>query len=415
MADRYKNTYIALYAYISIIIVIAIFVLHPIVTQSDTDFSHLIIFYQRETPGTNGAHGLDFSQVYFSAQNLMKNREVYYPISKENFRILRRPWSSSYHPFTHWVYQPLAFLPFHIAFYISNGLQIILLLLSFFVVLKHWNAQRLFPLLALATLCLIFLTPIGLYHLERGQFDIFTATTYTWLLAFLLTKKTSWGIWTAIFSILKVSSQIFVGLFWILTIILKKSQSYHLYVLPIAIATIYLIFLPELPKWMHTVSSLEVIPIWSMSFTQVFPKTLVRLYPIAVTGILCVYAYKRTKNTDEVFVNMFLPAAITLVLIATCTTFITHEYRSLALIGLLPYIAIWPKLKPNVDEWVVKLTVVIFIYFLLAVLYLIPFDPFDPKIHSAHYLLFAYLFFSIIFFIITLYIINRSSLSHQKA
>ncbi len=156
---------------------------------SDFHFSYPKLGWLSEqafkTPGQNGQHGLDFSSLWLGSKDILNNRSPYYLVSNGRRAEWARRWNTSYHPFSVWIHQPLAMLTFRNALIAHNIVQITVLLATSCLLLRHVRALRQFPLLAATTLSLLFLTPIGLLQMERGQFGLYTAASYNLLWVFV--------------------------------------------------------------------------------------------------------------------------------------------------------------------------------------------------------------------------------------
>ena len=119
---------------------------------------------------------MDFSQVYTSALALRHHASAYLPRSKRFRDHWRR--APGYPPLMNWVAVPLTLLRYDRALLLYTLLSAAGLLAARALVLLRGGERRaiiyVYVVGAQAALC--FLTPVGVTHLERGQFDVLVAT-----------------------------------------------------------------------------------------------------------------------------------------------------------------------------------------------------------------------------------------------
>jgi hypothetical protein len=326
--------------------------------KSAARYPKLQIYLGVRTPEQGLDHGLDFSQVWLSARRVSAGAPIYYPV---DFLTWRREWSSTYHPLIHWLYTPLGQLPFKAALITHNILGIALLLVCGGLAMRSAGCLEAFPSAAAATLAAMVLTPVGLLHLERGQMDLYVAASMLCLLAFFSQGRVGWAIAAGILSTLKVQAWIFVGLYWCLATSLWGMRDRRIWWVPGSILALTGIFVLQVMDWIP--SFLYVARNSSThgpSFTRILPDAIVFALPLASTlavALACLRSLReRGERGDAVarralLHRVSLPVAAALALQTICGTPVTHDYRLVALLGLLPALSIWCIRVEGVPDW----------------------------------------------------------------
>ncbi|HEV8245748.1 MAG TPA: glycosyltransferase family 87 protein, partial [Polyangiaceae bacterium] len=183
--------------------------------------------------GAPGASGADFSQVYTSALALRHGESAYRPKSREFADRFNRP--PGYPPLMNLLFVPVSFLSYYDAFLFHVVGSVVAFLGASWLLLRKLEFARLFKWIALATTTLYFLTPIGLTHLERGQFDLVTATSY--VIAFgclyLPGKRFGWATMSGLVGALKWTAVPFLGCFSALGFVLDSGiRRWHFALIP---------------------------------------------------------------------------------------------------------------------------------------------------------------------------------------
>ena len=150
----------------------------PVQDLEHLDYPGLAGYELRMVPSLEKVHGIDFNQIYSAARNLSHDRPVYFPVDPVKWR---REWSSTYHPLIHWLYLPISKLSLRDALVVHNVLGVSLLLICFLLSLRSTGCVSAFPSVVGVSLAVMFLTPTGLMHLERGQMDLFAAASYAFV------------------------------------------------------------------------------------------------------------------------------------------------------------------------------------------------------------------------------------------
>jgi Glycosyltransferase family 87 len=173
--------------------------------------------------GASEAAGADFAQVYTSALALRGGQSAYRPTSPEFRDRFGRP--SGYPPLTNWVYVPLSFLSYRNALFAHTALSMLFLFGVTALVLYQAKLQHHVGYAVAAQAALVFLTPIGATHLERGQFDLLVAagTVLCFACSFVAQKSLlPFALITGFVGALKWTGVVFFGCFSALGFLLSS-------------------------------------------------------------------------------------------------------------------------------------------------------------------------------------------------
>jgi hypothetical protein len=337
---------------------------------------------ERKTPTMRGAHGLDFSQIYLAARDMSAGEEVYYRVDLKRWR---RKWSSTYHPFTHWVYIPISKMRFGRALVTHNLLTVGALLACVFWVLYSARLTRAFPGAAATVLAVIYLTPTGLLHLERGQLDLYVAASYACTFALFAVGGARFAVAAGLLSVLKVTAWAFIGLYWGVAQGLNGWRERTPWLLPATIFVVMLVFAGQVMDWLPSFRYVaENVSVRGPSFSRIMPRGLGQSIPLLGTGAVagaCYYALRRRGQLADrdarlgLLERISFPLAATLAIQAAGSTPVTHDYRLLALLGLLPALVIWCARNRELPGWLRHGLAVSFASILLIVARVRPFAP----------------------------------------
>jgi hypothetical protein len=311
-------------------------------------YPHVHNYKLRLTPGQGVDHGIDFSQIWLSARRWSADQPVYYPVEKQTWR---REWSSTYHPLIHWLYVPAGKLAFRTALVLHNLLGIGLMLGCCWLALRQAKCQTAFPSVAALTVAAMYLSPTGLLHLERGQMDTYVAATMLCTVALFRTGGRGWAIAAGFLSMMKVQAWIFVGFYSFVAAPLFGLRERNLWWVPLTIAAGTLVFWSQLGEWLP--SFLYVADNTSThgaTFTRILPKFAAYGLPLAtsaVVGLACFLGLRDANSLADVSARRRLlervafPLAAALAVQTVCGTSVTHDYRLVAFLGLLPALCAW--------------------------------------------------------------------------
>jgi len=333
----------------------------------------------RSPPGFEPHHGIDFSQIWLSARRMSAGKEVYYPVDQKQWR---REWSSTYHPLTHWLYRPVGNLGFPLALVLHNLAGIGLLLLVCALALRRAGFSEAIPGVCAAIVAAMYLTPVGLLHLERGQLDVFVAASIVCVVATFVRGGVGWAIATGMISMLKVQAWIFVGFYWLVAAALWGLRDRDVWWVPGTILALNAIFVVQVFEWVP--SFLYVAnntAYYGPSFSHFLPDSIAFALPVVSTvlvgggAILVLAGRGALANTDarrRMLDRVSFPFATTLAVQTVCATPVTHDYRMIAFLGLIPVLAIWCGRGEGVPKWLRGTCCVGFVLMLIFALRLQP-------------------------------------------
>ncbi|MEE2678353.1 MAG: hypothetical protein VX546_07235 [Myxococcota bacterium] len=363
-------------------------------------------YLYRQTPGQKPSHGIDFSQIHLSARHLNAGEPVYFKVLRGKWR---RRWSSTYHPMVHWLYLPMAVIPFPIALALHNLGGMAIVLLSAALALRRAGSLWAFPSIAAAFGAAMFLSPTGLLHLERGQMDLFAAGSFICVIAMFGPRMVGWALAAALFATLKVSAWIFVGFYWIVAAPLWGLRDWRVWVLPAAIGLANLVFLSEVKEWIPAFMYVaENTSRAGPSFTRVLPNSLAHALPFVSTFLVAAVAWGvlfwRNQWQDpaarrQVLERISFPLAAVLAIQTIGATPVTHDYRLVALLGLLPALAIWCGREERLAAWL-RYAVALGYAFVMVVAFRIP-----PFLHTLYVdVAWLLIWASVVLLVLTLYL-----------
>ncbi len=305
----------------------------------------------RETPNADGTHGIDFSQVWIAARRLTSGDKVY---ERVDWRKWRRRWSSTYHPAVHWLYIPVSWLPLRDGLIVHNLFSMGLFLLCAALALRRAGCLRALPGLTAAYAAAMLLTPTGLLHLERGQFDTYIAAALVCIVALFSyggPGRIGWAIGAGLLSTLKVSAWPLVGFYWMLGVGLRGLRVPVVWLVPVTILALNLIFFSGVQAWIpaflyvaedHVVggsSFKRIVPLWlaiALPFIATLSMAVACFVSLRMRGLL-----GDSAAQEQLLGRIFFPFALALALQTICGTPVTHDYRLVGLFGLLPALSVW--------------------------------------------------------------------------
>ena len=322
------------------------------------------------TQWTKSSHALDrlavdFAQVYFPSKvfdELSKNYTV------GEFDPYDRP--SRYGPFVHYLcaisYCKLDYGPaslFHLY------IQLILFYISFTAAFFLLKIVRQLPVGILIVSAGLFLTPAGLSLFERGQFSLYVAMAYLFVILGVMKRNLIFFLLGRFFAFIKWTS--FPTIFVILSTFLLASGNIRrlkeniLLVLPFA--AIILLMLAIFPKnsyyFLQGLYKQEVFGLTGgVSLIRLLPVEYVKLMPLALIGLGIFHIWKYGRNMEE-YLSFFTGAGIRMLTYAT----VAFDYSVSTLFGFIPFIMYWGNMQGNTRQVSVRTTMkYIFFVFLLA-------------------------------------------------
>jgi len=312
--------------------------------------------------------GIDFAQVYFPSKafSLLENN-----YSKGAFEPLQRP--SRYAPFLHYLCAvSICKFNFGLAAFLHMLLQMACFYFSFWYAFRRLGLKRYLGPSVLLVNYTLFLTPVGITWFERGQFSLYVALAYLWLILGLQTRNRFFILLSALFSFIKWTSLPFVFVILIVNILvnaritsldLKALKSSFLFAGLFA-AVFGLLSLPftyATKSYLLGLYRQELIQYGEGLSLMIFlPRVLIKTLPLLLIGLGWLAA-RRLKET-LLLVPFFAGAAVILITYPT----LAYDYSMPVLLGFIPLLMAWASLKSASSELVNATTVALFFIFLLG-------------------------------------------------
>jgi len=350
--------------------------------------------------GARASLGADFSQVYYAASAIRHGDAPYEPLSAEfRDRFGRRP---NYPPFTNYLYVPLTILPYPDALAVHTLAGLVIFLgLTLFVLrkagLRHHAAG-----VILATLLLVLQTPIGFSHTERGQFDLFVASSFL-LVASSLYVGSATVVFTAAgacFGALKWTSVPVLLAFSLSGIVASATARKRLAygAIPLVLGLSAMAFAPDVQDYWPSLQQYELEgPPVGMSLELLLPGAGAKAVPVVCTvGFLALLLLRTRRTSDRAIVlqAVAVPWGLAVALQSLCMFRMAYEYRAVSLLGFLPVVIIWMERAAIVRR---GLRMVVGI--LVGVFFVLAFRVFDLRgtLLSSSQMLYAYGAWSLVF------------------
>jgi hypothetical protein len=344
--------------------------------------------------------GADFSQVYTSALALRHGESAYRPKSAAfRDRFGRKPGLP---PLTNWLYVPLSLLPYGAALMTHTVLSICLLLGIAFFVLGEAGLGRQRASVCLAILGLYFLTPIGLTHLERGQFDLLVAAAVLACVSCLLLPGGHPGLavaagflgamkWTAAPFLLCFCAVGFVSA--------DRRKRWDFFVVSMVMLLTTLAFGPALKEYWPTIQKFEIgAKPFGLTLQNFLPRWVARgVLPMVTlaTAALVRIDGRSTAGRARLFESLGVPFALALACLSICFGTLSYEYHTVTLLGLIPAVVVWTSREPGVSRRCKVVTCGVFGTFLCIAFRAFMLSFFSPVIMTAVYVAAALLFLGV--------------------
>jgi hypothetical protein len=321
-------------------------------------------------PGAPGASGVDFSQVYFAAMALRHGESAYRPSSAQFADPFGR--LSGYPPLTNWLFVPLTLLPYHQALEVHVALSLLLFLGTTLFVLAKAGLMRHAGLVVLPLLALYLLTPIGVAHLELGQFDLLVASA-------LLLCVTGWWVGGSRFEFpvlsgflgaLKWTSVPFLGCFSAFGFLVgPRSWRWAFFLIPVVLALGTALFWQGTLEYWPSIEEFELRAMpYGLTLQHFLPRTWARLTPLLLTLSLSLLVAVRARSYLErirAFSAASGPFALSLTNVAVCFGTLSYEYHTVSTLGMVPALVVWTAKAASVSNRVKAVTCAAFGVFLL--------------------------------------------------
>lgn len=362
-----------------------------------------------------GALGADFAQVYFSSLALQHGQNEYNPQNPAYRDPLgRRP---NYPPFTNRLLSPLTRLPYYQALITHDIATFALLITASSLILWFSGLGSYIWQIIFVDILLYFYTPLGFSHLERGQFDLFSATCYLLLTCSILCRqRRAWFHFTAagILAAIKWSALPFLGTFCLAALCTarKKERIYHL--LPfLVVAASILFYLPELKEYWPSLQRYEIhARPTGISFMLLMPAWAAKSIQTASALLIIILIRLKSVNGQERAAELFravsLPFAMAMFIQGMCFGTISYEYRIVGLLGIIPGLAIWlDRYGRRIGGILTTMTVAAFTAFTILAFRIFYFQLWPIPVFTSVNMAAAYLAFSVFFILLSIIIIRQ--------
>ena len=309
--------------------------------------------------------GIDFAQVYFPSKTLA-NLEINY--STGDGDPLKRP--SRYAPLIHYLCAiSICNLDYGLATFLHMLIQLALFYLSLFYALIKLDLKKYILTSVLLVNYLLFLTPVGISWFERGQFSLYVASAYLWLILGLQTRNPFLILLSACFSFVKWTSLPFVFVLLAVNIlgnVRNRKELKRAFLLAGIFAAVFVLFsLPFISQTKFYLIGLYQQELTSeadgISLMVFLPRTLVKTLPFLLIGLGWL-AIRRLKEPMQL-IPYFTGAAILLITYPT----LAYDYSMPVLMGFIPLLFAWARLPQAANNPVNGLTLILFFFFLLGV------------------------------------------------
>jgi hypothetical protein len=386
-------------------VVLAVLVLATVVrdvrvlTSSDPEILYPMAIYGiQRVPGSQPdryareSAGADFSQVYTSAQALRHGESAYHPKTSAFLeRFHREP---VYPPLMNWLFVPISMLPFGKALILHSAVSICGLLAATLFLLWRTGLARQGWSVCLAIGSLYLLTPIGVTHLERGQFDLYVATAVLLCLScFLLDGNHPFlAVGAGLMGAMKWTAPSFLVCFCLLGFLFADRPKRRLsVVIPAVMVAATVAFWPELKECWVAIRAYEIdaTPV-GITLQNFMPRWLARCAPLAITLAVAALIQISGSTRDDrtrVFESIGVPFALALINLSVCFGTVSYEYHTVSTLGMIPAVVVWTMKESRVSDRLKAITCGAFGIFLCVVFRLqLPLKDFGPAAMTAVYL-----------------------------
>lgn len=322
------------------------------------------------TPNSPGTTGADFAQVYTAALALDHGESAYRPTTPAYADHWRRP--PAYPPLTNWLYVPLSRQPFYVALVVHELGTIFLLLGGAALVLWGAGLARHIWHVVLAMAGLLFLTPIGVTHIERGQFDILVAAALMFAvsMAYLPRFPAVLGVAAGLLGALKWTSLPGLGGFTGMAFLCgPRARRWTYVVVPVVLAVATFSFWSGVQEYRQVVFGYEVnrAPegVTLRYFLPLLPAKGLAPAVVALLLLLLYVAGPSAASRGRLFAALSLPYALLLTTLSVVFGTISYEYRAVTLLGMMPPLVMWLVQETQAGTRVKAVTAGVFAVFLI--------------------------------------------------
>lgn len=315
-----------------------------------------------ERLNAEGRMAADFAQIYFpsapEAAGLAYTRETPDPFGRV----------SRLAPLVHractWTICRLDYGPASVA---HVAIQYLVFLVSLCAAFHILDARRFLPAgLLLANTCL-FLLPVGLAWMERGQFSLYVAAAYLWLLVGMVKRSTAAVTLSAVLAYVKFTSLPFMVVGFGICVAAQRGAALRwgirlALLLAAGVGMLFLAYFQESIVFLHEALRQEYLTTpQGLTLVNIWPRPLVKALPFILLAAGVVLALRWWRDLADGF-PFLLGSAIILTLYPTKA----FDYNAPCLLGFIPLLCWWAGLTGNHLQ--VRAPVVVWGYVLFIVL-----------------------------------------------
>jgi hypothetical protein len=297
-------------------------------------------FYGLMPVPKRGSTGGDFSQIYFGALRL--RQQGVSPYERPSPDPFDRP--PGYPMLTYWLAVPLTLLPYDRGLLAHMAGQCIVFAAATIAALGLTGCFRSWSAVFATVVPLLVLTPIGLTFIERGQFDLYVAASYVLVFTALFEPHLSLLAASGVLAAIKLTALPFL---LILSVAIMagadRPPRWRVLIAP-AVVVASILVAPDAVRSLRAMASWELEQgIHGMTFVRLMPFWLAKALPLLTVLLAAAWLRGWSEPSDRkrrLLVASF-PLAAALAIQGGAQGSVSYEYRAVALLGLVPALAIW--------------------------------------------------------------------------
>jgi hypothetical protein len=306
-----------------------------------------------------------------------------------------------------WVYVPFSWLPYHQALTAHTVISLTGFLAAAAWLLRKTGLSRHTWRVVLLTSSFYFLTPIGVSHLERGQFDWLVATAIVLCVSCWLVPENRFGLalLCGLLGALKWTAAPFLGCFAALGFLVASGlRRWVFFVIPLVMGLGTLLFWSSLKEYWATIEYYELSSeAFGLSLEAYLPRPWAKAMPVIVSACLVTVVFVRSRSAAaraRILAASSLPFALALTNLTVLFVAESFEYHTVTTLAMVPVLVAWTEREPWVSRGLKRFISVVFAL-LLAVAFrlFIPGNLIDVYVINALYVLTAVLFFGVSMYI----------------
>jgi hypothetical protein len=286
---------------------------------------------------------IDFAHVYYASKNFKISNSNFY---NENHDIFGRSNVIAYTPQMLFVYKnSICLMKYNYAAILSSNLQILLLLISILLIFRSELKHAIIS--SLVIINILFLSPIALSWYERGQFDLFIAISFIWLLNGIIRESPVSFIISAIFACFKLTSLPTLSIVLPIYFLFKGNKHAYINTIIFAIAfiTTFLPFLHHIIPFFTNLQDYELSakPV-GISLLGLFkdPSSSIILF-IKLLPFIIIILYSVLFIINKSLRNKVLNRSVLIFIFAIAVLMSlygtdNHSYRIVVLVSFIPFI-----------------------------------------------------------------------------